>query len=89
MRWIARRFSHLLMLNEKRNFFVDHVDHTPRPGEVFEIDGERWRVVEWTDRIECELLANWTTEIACRCASFDVLVPLPRDTFHRLPAGAL
>ena len=43
------------------------LDHTPRPGEEFVIDGELWQIVEWMDRIECERVANeadpdhWTT----------------------------
>jgi hypothetical protein len=43
---------------EKRLFVVQNLDHTPRPGEEIEIDGDRWHVAEWTDRIECERGVN-------------------------------
>ena len=33
---------------------LKNLEHTPRPGEILKVEGERWRVVEWTDRIECE-----------------------------------
>jgi hypothetical protein len=34
--------------------FLDGLDGLPHIGDRFEIDGEWWRVVEWTDRIVCE-----------------------------------
>jgi hypothetical protein len=34
--------------------FLDGLDGTPQIGDRFGIDGEWWRVVEWTDRIVCE-----------------------------------
>ena len=48
----------LWLKDEKRYVFVNHVDHTPRSGGEAEMEGEHWRVVEWTDRIKCELLRN-------------------------------
>ena len=34
--------------------FLDGLDGLPHIGDRFEIDGEWWRVVKWTDRIICE-----------------------------------
>jgi hypothetical protein len=46
-------------LRDEENFtLVENLDHTPHSGSKFVIDGELWRVVEWTDRIECELVAH-------------------------------
>lgn len=40
--------------DEGRFTLLEGLDHTPRVGEELMIDGQRWRVVEWTGRIECE-----------------------------------
>jgi hypothetical protein len=34
--------------------FLDGLEGLPHIGDRFEIDGQLWRVVEWTDRIICE-----------------------------------
>ena len=44
--------------DESRFALLENLEHTPRPGEDLAIDGERWRVFEWTDRIECERVVN-------------------------------
>ena len=38
--------------------FLDGLDGLPQIGDRFEIDGEWWRVVKWTDRIICEKEAS-------------------------------
>jgi len=44
--------------DEERFTLLENLQHTPRPGEEFEINGDRWQVVESTDRIECERVVN-------------------------------
>jgi hypothetical protein len=44
--------------DEQRFTILENLDHTPRPGEELKVDGELWRVVEWTDRIECQRVVN-------------------------------
>jgi hypothetical protein len=39
---------------DHRPVFLDGLDGLPKIGDRFEIDGELWRVVAWTDRIICE-----------------------------------
>jgi hypothetical protein len=39
---------------EDRFMLAKKLDHTPRPGEILDVEGQLWRVVEWTDRIGCE-----------------------------------
>ena len=44
--------------DEERFTILENLDHTQRPSEEFGIDGQLWRVVEWTDRVECERVVN-------------------------------
>ena len=48
----------LWLRDEYRFFHLTNLDHAPRPGEELEIEGELWRVAEWTNRIECERVVN-------------------------------
>ncbi len=43
---------------ENRFALLKNLEHTPRAGEMLKVEGELWRVVEWTDRIECERAVN-------------------------------
>jgi hypothetical protein len=40
--------------DDQRFTFLKKLEHTPRPGEILDVEGQLWRVVEWTDRIEGE-----------------------------------
>jgi hypothetical protein len=44
--------------DDARFILLDGLDHTPRPGEVISLDGRKWRVIVWTDRIECEMIED-------------------------------
>ena len=37
------------------SLFLQNLRHIT---EILEIEGERWRVVEWTGRIECERVVS-------------------------------
>ena len=39
---------------DHRPVFLDGLEGLPHIGDRFEIDGQLWRVVEWSDRIICE-----------------------------------
>ena len=55
----ALDINSLVWLKEKSRFaLLENLEHTPRPKEILEIEGQLWRVVEWTDRIECERVVN-------------------------------
>ena len=44
--------------DEGKFTLLESLDHTPRPGEELIIEGERWQVVAWRDRTECERLTK-------------------------------
>jgi hypothetical protein len=44
--------------DEQRFTILKNLDHTPRRGEILDVEGQLWRVVEWTDRIECERVVS-------------------------------
>ncbi len=53
------RFESTLHLKDDWFFvFVKGLDDIPHVGTKIVIDGERWRVVEWTDKVECERVTN-------------------------------
>jgi len=46
-------------LKDDESFTVlQNLDHMPRPGEFLDVEGQLWRVVVWTDRIECEWVVS-------------------------------
>lgn len=44
--------------DEERFTILKNLDHTPRPGEILDVEGQLWWVVEWTDRIEFERVVS-------------------------------
>ena len=48
--------------DKKRFAVVENLDHTSRSGEILDVEGQLWRVLEWTDRIECERVVSQGTD---------------------------
>ena len=44
--------------DEERFTVLRNLEHTPRPGEILDVEGQLWRVVEWTNRIEGERVVS-------------------------------
>ena len=50
--------SVLYLRDENKHVLVKGLDRHPPVGKEVVIDGERWSVVEWTDRFVCERVVN-------------------------------
>jgi hypothetical protein len=54
----GNRKSAIYLKDDCRYVLLTGLDEIPRVGTEVVIDGESWRLVEWTDRVECERVVN-------------------------------